>query len=103
MIGFDTGTLGRMDRIGIRELPNRVRRIVRRAMAGERIVITLNGVPAAQLGPLNAGAGAASLDDLVAAGLLRRPRTTGPPAHAAPAAAPPGPTTTELLRRHRHR
>ncbi len=72
-------------------------------MSGERLVITVNGVPAAQLGPLNAGAEAASLDDLVAAGLVRPPRTTAPPAQAAPAAAPPGPTSTEILREHRDR
>ncbi len=65
-------------------------------------MITVNGVPAAQLGPLNAGADAASLDDLVAAG-LHRPRTTAPPAQVAPAAAPPGPTSTEILREHRDR
>jgi prevent-host-death family protein len=92
-----------MDRIGIRELRNNASRVVRRAMAGERIVITVNGVPAAQLGPLNAGAGAASLDDLVAAGLVRPPRTTAPAAEAAPAAARPGPTSTEILREHRDR
>jgi antitoxin (DNA-binding transcriptional repressor) of toxin-antitoxin stability system len=73
-------------------------------MAGERIVITINGVPAAQLGPLNAGTGAATLDDLIAAGLLRRPRTTSAPPVANPAQPPAGArTTTEILRDHRSR
>jgi antitoxin (DNA-binding transcriptional repressor) of toxin-antitoxin stability system len=72
-------------------------------MAGERIVITVNGVPAAQLGPLNAGARSATLDDLVAAGLLRPPRTTAPPSPVRPVPAPPGPTSTEILREHRQR
>lgn len=73
-------------------------------MAGERIVITVNGMPAAQLGPLNAGSGAATLDDLVAAGLLRRPRMAKAPPAAAPVPAPPGSkTTSEILREHRGR
>lgn len=92
-----------MERIGIRELRNHTSRAVRRAMAGERIVITINGMPAAQLGPLNAGSGEATVDDLVAAGLLRRPRTTSAPPAAAPVPAPPGKTTTEILREHRSR
>jgi antitoxin (DNA-binding transcriptional repressor) of toxin-antitoxin stability system len=90
--------------MGIRELRINTSRAVRRAMAGERLVITINGMPAAQLGPLNAGAGAATLDDLVAAGLLRRPRTRSPARDAAPVPPPPGgKTTTEILAEHRTR
>ena len=72
-------------------------------MAGERIVITVDGVPAAQIGPLNDGTAAASVDDLVAAGLLRGPQATGTPRAAAPVPAPPGPTSTEVLREQRDR
>ncbi len=67
--------------IGVRELRNQVAAVVRRAAAGERIVITVDGRPTAQLGPL-APTGAPSLVDLAAAGLLDAPRTdrpTGPP------------------------
>lgn len=97
-------TVRRVRRIGIRELRNNTSRAIQRAMAGERIVVTVNGVPAAQLGPLNAGTGAATLDDLIVAGLLRRPRTTSPPPDANPAEPPPGArTTTEILREHRAR
>lgn len=92
-----------VDRIGIRELRNHTSRAVRRVMAGERLVITIDGIPAAQLGPLNDGTGGAALDDLVAAGLLRAPRTTAPPPPPQPVPAPPGPTTTEILREHRER
>ena len=93
-----------VERIGIRELRIHTSRAVRRAMSGERIVITVNGAPVAQLGPLNAGSGAASVDDLVAAGLLRRPRSASPPPAPAPVAAPtPGTTSTEVLREHRSR
>jgi prevent-host-death family protein len=69
-----------VERVGIRELRNRVAAVVRRASAGERVVVTVDGVPAAQLGPLAAPA-APSIDDLVAAGLARPPgRRDRPPA-----------------------
>ena len=61
-----------MDRVGIRELRNNVAAVVRRAAAGERVVITVDGVPTAQVGPLDAPA-APTVDDLVAAGLARAP------------------------------
>ena len=93
-----------MERIGIRELRNNTSRAIRRAMAGERIVITVNGTPAAVLGPLNTGQGAASVDDLVAAGLLRRPRTTSSAPRSRPVPPPPGAKKTgEILREHRSR
>jgi prevent-host-death family protein len=63
----------RVERVGIRELRNNVAAVVRRAAAGERITITVDGVPAAQLGPLSPGGGALTLDDLVAAGLALPP------------------------------
>lgn len=73
-------------------------------MAGERIVITVNGMPAAQLGPLNAGSTAATIDDLVAAGLVRRPQTASPAPRPVPVPPPRrSETTTEILRRHRER
>lgn len=63
-----------MDRVGIRELRNNVAAVVRRAAAGDRIVVTVDGVPAAQLGPLAPGGpGALTLDDLIAAGLALPP------------------------------
>lgn len=92
-----------MERIGIRELRNNTTRAVRRAMGGERIVITIDGVPAAQLGPLNDGTAAATVDDLVAAGLLRPPQTTSPPPSPQPVAPPAGRSTTRILREHRGR
>ncbi len=71
-------------------------------MAGERIIITIDGVPAAQLGPLNAGDHPATIADLIAAGLLEGPRATTPPAPARPVRAP-GPSSTEILEEHRAR
>jgi prevent-host-death family protein len=92
-----------MDRIGIRELRNEVSRVVRRARGGERIVITVDGVPAAQIGPLNDVAADRSLDDLIAAGLVLAPRVASAPRPAMPTRSPGGPTTTEVLRQDRDR
>ncbi len=68
-----------MLRVGIRELRNDVAAVVRRAAAGERVVITVDGRPVAQLGPLEP-TGAPTLDDLVASGHVRAARRTPPPA-----------------------
>jgi prevent-host-death family protein len=88
-----------VDRVGIRELRNNVAAVVRRAGAGERIVVTVDGVPAAQLGPLDAPA-APTLDDLVAAGLAhppgRRDRPAPPPAEDAPVDVRPERVLDEL-------
>lgn len=65
-----------MDQLGIRELRNRTAAAVRRAGAGERIVITVDGRPVAQLGPLDPVTGAATLHDLAARGLVTPPRRT---------------------------
>lgn len=62
--------------MGIRELRNQVAAIVRRAAAGERIVITVDGVATAQLGPLEPTV-RPTLDDLAAAGLVTPPPRRG--------------------------
>ncbi len=88
-----------MERIGIRELRNNVAAVVRRATAGERIVVTVDGVPAAQLGPLDAPA-APTIDDLIAAGLAhppgRRDRPAPPEAEDAPVDIRPDSVLDEL-------
>ena len=88
-----------MERVGIRELRNHVAAVVRRAGAGERIVVTVDGVPAAQLGPLDAPA-APTLDDLVAAGLAdppgRRDRPAPPLVEDAPVDVRPERVLDEL-------
>jgi len=65
-------------RVGIRELRNQVAAVVRRAAAGERIVVTVDGRPVAQLGPLDPDGAPPSLDDLAAAGLIDAPARPGP-------------------------
>lgn len=62
-----------MESIGVRQLRNEVAAVLRRASGGERIVVTVDGVPTAQIGPIEP-AGPPTLDDLVAGGLVEPPR-----------------------------
>jgi antitoxin (DNA-binding transcriptional repressor) of toxin-antitoxin stability system len=62
-----------MEQIGTRELRANLAAALRQAGAGERVVITIDGRPVAQLGPLEP-AGPASLADLASAGLIDPPR-----------------------------
>ena len=62
-----------MDQIGTRELRANLAAALRQAGAGERVVITVDGRPVAQLGPL-APVGAPTLEELAASGLLDPPR-----------------------------
>ena len=64
-------------KVPIRQLRADVAAAVRRAGAGERIVVTVSGRPVAQLGPLDETTGTTTLDDLVARGLVLSPRRTG--------------------------
>ncbi len=68
-----------MERIGIRQLRAEVATQVRRAGAGERIVVTVDGRPVAQLGPLDPIDDELTLDDLATRGLIElAPRTDRP-------------------------
>ena len=68
-----------VEQIGARELRANLAAAVRQAGAGERVVITLDGRPVAQLGPLEPS-GAPSLAELAAAGLVEPPRRADRPA-----------------------
>ncbi|MEX2625981.1 MAG: type II toxin-antitoxin system prevent-host-death family antitoxin [Ilumatobacteraceae bacterium] len=61
---------------GIRELRASLADAVRRAGAGQRTIVSSNGRPIAQLGPLDETSPA--LDQLIASGALVAPRRTGP-------------------------
>jgi prevent-host-death family protein len=76
-----------MEQVGIRELRANLAAAVREAGAGGRVVVTIDGRPVAQLGPLEP-AGAPSLEELAAAGLLEPPRRSRP--------APPEATDTAV-------
>lgn len=69
-----------MEHLGVRALRQEVAAAVRRAGAGERIVITVDGRPVAQLGPLEPDAGGPTLADLAARGLVVAARRDDRPA-----------------------
>jgi len=60
--------------IGIRELRAQLAAAVRRAQAGERLVVTVDGRPAAQLSAIDGPLLNSGLSDLVARGLVTPPR-----------------------------
>ncbi len=85
-----------MDRVSIRELRNDVSRIVRRASAGERLIITNNGVAVAEIRPLEEGSTERQIQQLIAEGRLIAPLRTGKPRRATPIRMD-GPSTEEML------
>lgn len=87
-----------MRRLGIRELRATAAASVRQAATGERIVVTVDGRPVAQLGPLGTDEGHTSLDDLVAAGLVIAPRRVGVARPTEPVPAWAGARLDRLLR-----
>jgi prevent-host-death family protein len=73
------------ERIGTRELRADLAAHVRRAGAGQRVVITSSGRAVATLGPVDTSVGATpTLDALVAAGLVLPPRRVAAPVLADP-------------------
>jgi prevent-host-death family protein len=87
-----------MSHIGVRQLRRDLAAVVRRAAAGERIVVTASGRPVAQLGPLDAPAGQVHLDDLIARGLVLAPRRHDPFVAPAPVPVWTGARLDRLLR-----
>ena len=70
-----------MPKVGIRKLKNSLSRYVRRAEAGERVLVTDRGRVVAALVPVrDAGDGRAAsrYDELLAAGVIHRARQAGP-------------------------
>lgn len=66
-----------MAAIGIRELRSALSGYVKRAQVGERLVITVDGVPVAQLGALTGDYTGVSMADLIARGAVVAPRRRG--------------------------
>ena len=62
-----------LPKLGTRELRANLATTVRRAAAGERLVITESGKPVAQLGPLDAPAGT-TIEELIVRGFVIAPR-----------------------------
>lgn len=70
--------------------------VIRRAQRGERILITSNGLPVAELGPIT-GSRTDSLEELAEAGLLRLPRSDARPTNPPPLPVRGGVTSAEIL------
>ncbi len=92
-----------MERIGVRDLRNQVAAVLRRAGAGERIVVTADGKPVAQLGPLEPDQHGVTLWDLAGAGLIEPPRRPDRPADPTPVTVPADVRIDRLLDRARNR
>lgn len=61
----------------MREFRSGLALFVRRAQMGERIVITVDGTPVAQLSNMGSDFVGVSMTDLVARGIVHAPRRTG--------------------------
>ena len=68
-----------MAHVGVRELRSALATFMRRAASGERVVITVDGRPVAELGPagIHRDTHATTLADLVARGAVVAPRRRG--------------------------
>ena len=86
-----------MVQVTIRHLRNDVSRIVRRASAGERLIITSNGVPMAEIRPLQRSSSQEAIAELIEAGRLNPPRSTAPPRRAQPIEFSGTRTSEEIL------
>lgn len=83
--------------MNIRELRANLATMVRRAEAGHRVVISVGGRPAAQLGPITPVAGQPTLDDLAARGLVIRARRGDRPPPDLVVAVPVGTRLDRIL------
>ena len=92
-----------MKRIAVRELRNQASKVVRRARAGERLIITVDGVPAAEIGPVSPAGQAISIAELIATGAVLAPRTRSAPPRPEPRRAPSGRSSSDVLRQLRER
>ena len=92
-----------MERIALRELRNQASRVVRRARAGERLIITVDGIPVAEIGPVSAPGRSASLEELVAIGSVVAPRLRSASRPPRPLAAPSGRSSSDVLAELRER
>jgi len=66
-----------MAHIGMREFRSALATYVRRAQMGERVVITVDGSPVAQLSNMGSDSSGVTIADLVARGVVMAPRRTG--------------------------
>ncbi len=91
------GDLGPVETIGVRELRGTVAATLRRARAGERIIVTADGQPVAQLGPVTPDDRGVTLWDLAGAGLIEPPRRHDQPETPTPLPVPADVRADRLL------
>jgi prevent-host-death family protein len=92
-----------MERIALRELRNQASQVVRRARAGERLIITVDGVAAAEIGPVSDAERVPTLDELVATGAVVAARLRTAPPAPMPVPAPSGRSSSDVLAQLRER
>ncbi|MGY9072600.1 MAG: type II toxin-antitoxin system Phd/YefM family antitoxin [Acidimicrobiales bacterium] len=83
--------------IGTRDLRANLAGYLRGAEAGERVVVTIDGRPVAELGPVGGSGRAVSIDDLIGSGLIQPPRRPDRPSGPPPSPLPAGMTSDRLL------
>lgn len=89
-------------RIGIRDLRQQASTYIRRAGAGESIVVTVSGQPTAVLSPVDAPlSGSPVITDLFASGAVLAPRRTGAFRFGDPIIVHSGARIDQLLRQVR--
>ena len=66
-----------MAEMGMRQLRAELAAVLRRAGSGERVTVTVDGRPVAQVVPVSADDHGPSMNDLVARGLVTPPRRRG--------------------------
>jgi prevent-host-death family protein len=89
-------------RIGIRDLRQQASTYIRRAGAGEHIVVTVSGQPTAILSPVDAPtSGPPVITDLFASGAVIAPRRTGTFRFGEPIVVHSGARVDQLLRQVR--
>ena len=86
-----------MEKVSVRQLRNDVSRILRRVRAGERLIITSDGHPVAEIGPIDPTAQGRVLDELIRTGAVIPPRTLTKPRPARPVRSAGPVTTAEIL------
>lgn len=94
----NTAILPTMASIGVRELRAALSTFVKRAQSGERIVVTVDGHPVAQLAAVSPDVAGVSIDDLVARGAVIAPRRRGDFVPATPLALATGARIDRALR-----
>lgn len=87
-----------MASIGVRELRAALSTFVKRAQSGERIVVTVDGHPVAQLAAVSPDVAGVSIDDLVARGAVIAPRRRGDFVPASPLTLATGARIDRALR-----